>query len=215
MKELFIKFLPVSIAAASLVPNAFDAAGVEWQSICCVNWKEYPYCPEVRFRVAHDGKNIYVQYEVHEQTVRALADSDNGRVWEDACCEFFLAVSPDAYYNMECSCAGKLLVAWGHDRSNRETAPIDIVEKVDRWTSLGTDTFAEKETDGPWQLALSIPVGIFFKDHVDGLSGKVYRGNFYKCGDGLRNPHFVSWNPIDVPAPDFHRPDHFGALRFE
>ncbi|WP_449033796.1 carbohydrate-binding family 9-like protein, partial [Prevotella sp.] len=26
--------------------------------------------------------------------------------------------------------------------------------------------------------------------------------------------HFLSWNPIDLPAPDFHRPDFFGEIRF-
>ena len=25
-------------------------------------------------------------------------------------------------------------------------------------------------------------------------------------------PRFISWNPIDVPSPDFHRPEYFGEI---
>ena len=32
------------------------------------------------------------------------------------------------------------------------------------------------------------------------------KANFYKCGDKLPVPHFLSWKPINVPAPDFHLP---------
>ncbi len=41
------------------------------------------------------------------------------------------------------------------------------------------------------------------------------KANFYKCGDELQTPHFLSWNPIEIEKPDFHRPDFFGTLRFE
>ena len=41
------------------------------------------------------------------------------------------------------------------------------------------------------------------------------KANFYKCGDELQTPHFLSWNPIKIENPDFHRPDFFGTLEFE
>ena len=37
------------------------------------------------------------------------------------------------------------------------------------------------------------------------------KGNVYKCGDMLPHPHFLSFFPIHLPKPDFHRPDFFGA----
>ena len=46
----------------------------------------------------------------------------------------------------------------------------------------------------------------------DGLKVK---GNVYKCGDMLPHPHFLSFFPIDLPKPDFHRPDFFGSVEFE
>ena len=47
------------------------------------------------------------------------------------------------------------------------------------------------------------------------LDGKEIKANFYKCGDELQTPHFLSWNPIQIEQPDFHRPDFFGTLEFE
>ncbi|MDE6269894.1 MAG: hypothetical protein K2M12_03440, partial [Muribaculaceae bacterium] len=45
--------------------------------------------------------------------------------------------------------------------------------------------------------------------------GKQLRANFYKCGDLLSTPHFLSWNRVDTPHPDFHRPEYFGAIKFD
>jgi len=47
------------------------------------------------------------------------------------------------------------------------------------------------------------------------LNGKTMRANFYKCGDKLQTPHFLSWAPIDLPKPKFHCPEFFGELVFE
>ena len=91
------------------VPSLLDGNGIEFQPLDVVNWKDYPYKPEVSFRIAHTGREILLHYKVKEASVRAVASGDNGRVWEDACVEFF--VSPegdDRYYNFECNCVGKI-----------------------------------------------------------------------------------------------------------
>ena len=75
------------------VPSLLDENGIEFQPLDVVNWKDYPYKPEVSFRIAHTGREILLHYEVKEASVRAVASGDNGRVWEDACVEFF--VSPE------------------------------------------------------------------------------------------------------------------------
>ena len=41
------------------------------------------------------------------------------------------------------------------------------------------------------------------------------KANFYKCGDRLKQQHYLSWNPIDLPRPNFHCPEFFGELTFE
>ena len=60
-------------------------------------------------------------------------------------------------------------------------------------------------------LALDIPASTFGLETFAGLQA---RGNFYKCGDRLPVPHYLSWAPIGTPKPDFHRPEYFDRLIF-
>jgi hypothetical protein len=62
---------------------------------------------------------------------------------------------------------------------------------------------------------LSIPYSTFFLHDIKTLEGQTIRANFYKCGDKLQSPHYLSWNPISLPKPNFHCPDFFGILHFE
>jgi hypothetical protein len=53
------------------------------------------------------------------------------------------------------------------------------------------------------------------KDHkIKELKGKTFRANFYKCGDMLSVPHYVTWNPVGTKKPDYHQPAYFGLLKF-
>ena len=66
-----------------------------------------------------------------------------------------------------------------------------------------------------WEVALVIPYSAFFMHNITSLGGKTIRANFYKCGDKLQTPHFLSWSPIDLEKPNFHCPEFFGELHFE
>ena len=173
------------------VPSLLDENGIEFQPLDVVNWKDYPYKPEV-------------------------ASGDNGRVWEDACVEFF--VSPegdDRYYNFECNCAGRLLIQGGAVNERRPTASQEVLGMVKRWSSLAGEPFEERLGECSWELAMVIPVSAFFQHSVGSLDGKTMKGNFYKCGDKLQTPHFLSWSPIGLERPMFHCPAFFGTLSFE
>ena len=181
-----------------------------------MNWKAFPYQPEVQFRIAHTDDAILIHYKVKEASVRAVATGDNGAVWEDACVEFFSVPAGDGiYYNVECNCVGTLLIGAGGGRSNREHAPQEVMDKVQRWSSLGRESFEERVGAYNWELALVIPYSAFFKHQITSLDGKTVRANFYKCGDKLQTPHFLSWNPINLEKPNFHCPEFFGTLNFE
>lgn len=93
-------------------------------------------------------------------------------------------------------------------------APLSALKKIDRWASLGRKVIGLDEKAHQWELSLVIPVSAFFRHEIDNLSGLIIHGNFYKCGDKTAHPHFLSWNPIDIPSPDFHRPDFFGEIKF-
>ena len=138
------------------------------------------------------------------------------QVWTDSCVEFFSIPAGDGiYYNIECNCIGTILIGAGPARNGREHAPKEITGLVQRWSSLGNEPFEERVEDTSWEVALIIPYKVFFKHQIESLDGKEVKANFYKCGDELQTPHFLSWNPIEIEKPDFHRPDFFGSLEFE
>ena len=162
-----------------------------------MNWAAFPYTPDVEFRIAHTEDAILLHFKVREASVRAVAGHDNGPVWEDACVEFFSVPADDGvYYNMECNCAGTLLIGAGAGRGNRQHAPQEVLDKVQRWASLGREAFDERVGECAWEVALVIPYSAFFLHDITSLDGKTLRANFYKCGDKLQTPHFLSWNPI-------------------
>mgnify|MGYP000828714434 CR=1 FL=1 len=209
------KISSANVEACSL-PKLFDEEKIDFQPVQCVNWAEYPYKPKVSFRIAHTKDSILLHFKVREESVRAKYGEDNGSVWTDSCVEFFSVPAGDGvYYNMECNCAGRLLIGAGAERSNRQHASQEILDKVQRWSSLGREDFEERVGECNWEVALVIPYSAFFLHNITSLDGKAIRANFYKCGDKLQTPHFLSWNPIGLEKPNFHCPEFFGALRFE
>lgn len=181
------------------------------------NWPaDFPYAPSAGFKLFHDGKRLYIKFIVTEKDIKATVAEDQGRTWTDPCVEFF--VSPDNnldYYNFECTCTGKLLLAWHPENKPKVAATKEVLDSVERIPSLGTEPFALREGTQSWSVVEIIPVTALFASDVCCFDGKEMRANFYKCGDELPTPHFLSWNPIDWPEPSFHRPEQFGLLLFE
>lgn len=186
-------------------------------AINCCNWpEEYPYTPKATFKLFHDGKHLYIKFDVTENDIQAVVTEDQGRTWTDPCVEFF--VSPEGnldYYNFECTCTGKLLLAWHPAEGAKESADQEVIDNVRRIPSLGTAPFALRKGEHQWSVIEIIPVTALFRSDVKSLDGKVMTANFYKCGDELPTPHFLSWNAIKWQSPSFHRPEQFGKLSFQ
>ena len=211
-----VKKISVANVEVSSLPKLLDEEKIGFQPVSKVNWNEYPYCPKVEFRVAHTEDAILLHFKVTEASVRARYGEDNGSVWTDSCVEFFSIPAGDGiYYNIECNCIGTVLVGVGPQRNNREHAPADVTAQIQRWSSLGRTPFYERVEEVTWEVALVVPYTVFFKHQITSLDGKEIKANFYKCGDELQTPHFLSWNPIEIEQPDFHRPDFFGTLEME
>lgn len=188
--------------------------------IACCNWpSEFPYAPNVNFSAAHDGDALYIRFRVTEKYIAATVEADNGQVWTDSCVEFFVSFDDTGYYNFEFSCIGRSLLAFRKEKPSPEHATADIMALIGRESTLGNQCFSEREAlnsdDGNWELNVRIPKEAFFKHHFDTLTGVQARGNFYKCGDNLSQPHFLSWAPIGTEHPNFHVPAFFGDLIFE
>jgi hypothetical protein len=187
----------------------------EGHRIETVNWESFSYKPEVRFNIAWGDNEIYIKYYVREAHVKAEKSRTNEMVCEDSCVEFFVAPSDDGiYYNLEFNPIGTALMGWGHGRHDSVRADASVVEGIRRLTTMGDEPFTEISGDISWSLTLAIPLTTFFNHKAESLAGRSFRANFYKCGDKLSNPHFVTWNPVGTEKPDYHRPEYFGVLKF-
>lgn len=187
----------------------------ESHSISNINWPSFPYLPEVSFRIGHWADMIILRYDVREQSVRAVETRINGDVYKDSCVEFFISMDGKNYYNFEFSCIGTIHVAHGEGRHNRKLLPDEIVKKISTESTLGKEPFDTKIGDTTWSITCIIPASTFIHDPGFKIKRKTARANFYKCGDELPVPHFVTWAPIGTPQPDFHRPEYFGEVMIE
>lgn len=180
----------------------------------CVNWSAFPYCPEVTFRLGHTGTALALMFDVKEKSVRALETRTHGAVHLDSCVEFFVSFDGASYYNLELSCIGTPHLAYGPGRTERRFVPLPLMERLAVCSSLGSEPFGEKTGGGEWSLTARVPLACFAFDALDMLDGRAARANFYKCDDGLPVKHYVTWQPVRTPAPDYHRPEFFGDIRF-
>lgn len=186
------------------------------QTVGCVNWPdEFPDKPEVRFAIMHTGDHICLKFFVTEQYTMARVTEDNGEVWTDSCVEFFISFDDSGYYNFEFTCIGKALLGFRKEREKYEHASKAVMDSIIRMPSLGTEPFGERSEGQSWELAVKIPARAFFKHDIRSFDGMEARANFYKCGDKLTRPHFLSWQPIDNHKPDFHLEKFFGEVKFE
>ncbi len=202
------------IPSMAEVSARLDELG-EGHAIDTVNWKDFSYKPGVRFNIAWGENEIYIKYYVRESNVKAEKSKTNEMVCEDSCVEFFVSPSDDGlYYNLEFNPIGTALIGSGHGRHDSTRADARIVDGIRRLTSMGDAPFGEISGDLQWTITLAIPLETFFHHKTGSLKGKSFRANFYKCGDKLSNPHFVTWNPVGTEKPDYHRPEHFGILKF-
>jgi len=187
---------------------------LERNSIAKTPWENRENIPDVSFVIAHTGDCILLKYYVHENSIRGLYSNTNAPVHEDSCVEFFIGFgNGPAYYNIELNCIGTCLLGYGIDRNSRDTLPDDIVNKIQRYIVIepGGKTALKPVY---WELTLVIPKEVFIHDDITCWNGMNCKVNFFKCGDGLPEPHFLSWNNIISPEPNFHLPEFFGNMQF-
>ena len=208
MKTLVIPLLK------SLETNDLDTAleleGARFSVDVC-NWpEEFPYSPFCNGRIARTEDALVVDFRVSGLDLRVQNLEDGGCSWEDSCCEIFLqAPGCPEYFNFETNAAGKMTAAHGTGRGDRVSLTPEEFSRIIRMASVeGAQDFAGGVWS--WRVILMIPFELIGLD-PDALPASI-RGNIYKCGDKTAHPHFLSWNPVGTPAPDFHRPEFFGEF---
>lgn len=226
-KTLIVKELEFAAEkpSAQEIEDALNAKNVEYNQIACVNWDGYngDYTPDVKFRIGYTEKEIYIQYLVTEDDIKAAYGEDAGsKPYTDSCVEFFAIPGEGGeYYNLELNCIGKGTFAGGAQRTDRTRYGDDELSQIRRESTLGGEAFGTrtKADNGgkpyTWKLTVALPVELYSLSEVKPLKGRSIKANFYKCGDDMPQKHYLSWHPIRIEKPNFHKPDHFGTLIFE
>lgn len=207
MKKLNVEKIKNVIADFKMLECAFEK--LSWNAIDQCPWvNEFPYCPESAFQMAHSDDFIYLHYKVSEEFVKGEFIRPNENVWEDSCVEFFLSLDQkNTYYNFEFNVLAAGLIGYGSAiKSERKRLSDADIESVDACVQV-----VKKAGAKVWESYLIIPKRLLGDIPY---SGKTYHANFYKCGDGLPNPHFMAWNAIDNESPNFHLPEFFGEIFF-
>ncbi|MDE5642792.1 MAG: hypothetical protein K2I56_04815 [Muribaculaceae bacterium] len=212
-KQILLPNLPQldCLESPDAVINLLDEKGTR-RTIESVNWREqYPYQPLTVFTAAHSGKNIYVDFFVRCNFLRAENFTNQSPVSEDCCVEFFVQPEEGAeYWNFEFNCIGTVNASHRIRRPEPTRLSDDEIDRIRRYGSCGTRPFRELEGIFTWNLLTVIPLDLIGTEYK-GEPLKM-KGNFYKCASAASQPHYMSWNPIDTPKPDFHRPEFFGDI---
>ena len=156
---------------------------------------------------------LLVFMETEETELRAEVTMQGGNVCEDSCMEFFATFDCEAgpgYLNFEINPIGTLHLAYGTEMQNRV-----MVEKPSHKKFFEINTGI---TPKGWFVRYLIPYRFIkeyfpsFNDIENNIEKTQMAGNFYKCGNLTKYPHYGSWNPILSEKGSFHRPEYFGRL---
>jgi len=177
-----------------------------------VNWQSYRYKPEVHLFGGYTEHEILLKYRVTENHILARHVGINAPVHTDSCVEFFISSGNGHYYNLEFNCIGTPYVGYGTQRSGRTLVDEHTVSTIRTLSTLGNRRIDLKEIDDHWELTIAVPFSLFKESEHRDPYNRTFKANFYKCGDDLPLPHYLSLNPINTRDPDFHRPEFFGTL---
>lgn len=213
MKEVYAPFIPGTYNENNLYELSVLLEKEKKYAIDNLLWSDTGYFPSVNFSIAHTENGIALKYFVEEQYTQATYKTVNDPVYKDSCVELFISFADDQnYYNLEFNALGTALVGFGKDRNGREAVPDDKVSGI---KTLSNIKWANDPAGfNTWELTLLVPFSIFVYHDVKTLNGTTSKANFFKCGDDLPEPHFISWSNIDSPVPDFHLSQFFGTVKF-
>lgn len=177
--------------------------------------------PDTQVKLLYDKDNLYVFFRVKDQYVRAVTEAFHDPVCQDSCVEFFFACGEDitkGYFNLEVNCGGTLLF-YHQIRKGQGTRAVSTEDcrKIKVISSLPKKVDPEITQPIVWTVKYAVPIAVLKKYAcvTPPGPGTVWKANFYKCADKTSHPHWLTWNPVDRPSPNFHLPQYFGTMVFE
>ncbi len=174
-------------------------------------WDTAPH--SLAYAVLAAGKDaLYVFMRSEEKDIRAIQTEQNGPIYTDSCLEFFLmpSLQSNLYLNIEANPKGVIYFSVGKEREGR----LLITEEGPEDLQMEAQVHPAQYGGNGWCVRYNLPYKLIQKyvpefNPLDPLS---MRGNFYKCGDGLSQPHWGMWSKVGTEKPDFHRPEYFGSI---
>ena len=214
MEKLNVSFLDSASKEVALQEISFILDNFERNLIEVAPWPDFTYKPKASFSIGYNLDCIFLKFFVTENSVRAMHRSSNEPVSEDSCVEFFISFDSDkTYYNLEFNCLGTCLAGYGSSRTGRTLIPEKFIRNIRRLSVIKSHHDSEMPMVN-WELTIMIPFDVFIYHQITSLKTHHCRANFFKCGDGLPERHFLAWRKITAESPDFHLPQFFGQMYF-
>jgi hypothetical protein len=177
--------------------------------------------PKTAVKLLHDAKGLHLLFRVEDRHVVARYTRYQQQVCVDSCVEFFVEPPGNrGYFNFEFNATGTLLLYHVIDPTRTQKGfkfskpvPRKLAKTMRIHASFNPPL--KKAIPGPvtWSLQAFIPFSLFEAviGSVTPVTGKTWRGNFYKCGSD--HPHYACWSPVG--ELNFHQPPCFGSLVFK
>lgn len=171
-------------------------------------------------RLLWDRDFLYFAAEIDDTDLRASVAEHDGRTWEDDVFELFLKPADDApgYYEFHVTPRGTVLDmflprrgAGGWERYRGE----GVFHVEARVALRGAPNDAAP--DAGWSVEARIPWRDFMRTGGRPAPGEIWRAAFSRYDYAVgRGPLLSTTAPrASGPAPDFHRYEDFGRVRFE
>lgn len=190
--------------------------------------KDFPICEIANFPWEKDGavhpesyigifavenEGIHAVLWSFEDDILCNCTMRDDPVYTESCLEVFLmpVEGDNRYINFEVNKNGVYLSQIGTGRGDR----VFIKTLTDLEPVIETMEITENGKTA-WGYEIIIPEALISElygvdYHVD---ESTIKGNFYKCAELSKNPHFGSLFPVKTEKPDFHRPEFFGDIEF-
>ncbi|MDY0288157.1 MAG: carbohydrate-binding family 9-like protein [Sphaerochaeta sp.] len=167
---------------------------------------------EASVRLSYEGRFLHLRFAIQEPELRRMCTEHNQKVHTDSCMEIFLQrEGDDEYVNFEFSASTKALVGRGKERAARTLYPPFVIEQIPITLTLLENT----NTQSRYRLDATLDLVLFgLMKEGENSSLLKLKGNIYKCGDGLKQPHYLRYAPIGTVKPDFHTPSYFVPFTF-
>lgn len=199
---------------------------LDWSSVASIAIKTFPWYESgakqaTQVKLVANENTLFMQIVAEDKySFAKQTELNHMLICQDSCVEFFFSPSGilgSSYINLEVNCCGTLHLAYGSSREKRQLISIEAANSIQCQTSLSFSIDhqikIESEADREWRIELALPFAAIEALTGEPVNKDKWFANFYRCG-GRTQPQYAVWHNIDVPEPDYHRPEYFGELVF-